>query len=303
MALHPLRHLGLRLLSVGLATGLWLAVVGERTVERGLRVPLDFENIPASLEIVGNVPSAVDVRVRGPSSALGRLQPGEVVAMLDLTGARPGSRIFHLRTDQVRVPFGLEVTQVVPATVALELERVVRRVVPVVPAIDGEPAPGFVIGTVTVQPTTVEVEGPESRVARLASATTETVVIDGATETVKDTVNVGVEDATVRLREARTAEIVVEVRPAPATREVVDVPVRLRRLGSGLRAEVTPAVVTVRVRGEPATIETLAAEAVSAVVDLAGLGPGRYNLPVRVEAPRAVGVVEVRPAQARVRIR
>ncbi len=302
MALHPLRHLGLRLLSVGLATGLWLAVVGERTVERGLRVPLDFENIPESLEIVGHVPLAVDVRVRGPSSVLGRLQPGEVVAILDLAGARPGSRLFHLRTDQVRVPFGLEVTQVVPATVALDLERVARRVVPVLPAIDGEPAPGFVIGTVTVDPTTVEVEGPESRVARLASATTETVVIDGATQTVKDTVNVGVADAAVRLRESRSAVVVVEVRPAPATREVMDVPVRLRRLGSGLRAEVTPAVVTVRVRGEPATIETLAAEAVTAVVDLVGLGPGRYNLPVRVEAPRAVGVIEVRPAAARVRI-
>lgn len=297
------RHLGLKLLSLGLATGLWLAVVGERSVERSLRVPIEFENLPGSLEIVGNAPSGVDVRLRGPSSLLARLQPGDVVAILDLTGARPGSRLFHVRTDQVRAPFGVEVTHVTPATVALEFERIGRRTVPVAPAIEGSPAPGFAIGRITVEPAEVDIVGPESRVAAVASATTESVVIDGATRTVREVVTVGVADATVRLHEPKTAVVTVEVRPAPVTRDVVDVSVTPRHLTAGLRAEVSPRRVTVQVQGEASVVERLTPDGLAAFVDLAGLGPGRYNRPVRVEAPSGVGVVEVRPDTASVRIR
>jgi len=111
MAYQPFRNLGLKALAVGLATLLWLTVLGEHVVERGVRAPLEFRNIPETLEIMGEPPAAVDVRVRGTSGLLSRLQPGEVVAVLDLASARPGSRLFHLRTDQVQAPYGVEVAQ------------------------------------------------------------------------------------------------------------------------------------------------------------------------------------------------
>src|ERR687898_597149 len=123
MAYHPFRHLGLKMLALALATLLWLTVAGEHIVERSLRVPLEFRNIPAELEIVGDPPATVDIRLRGSSSLLSRIQPGEVVAVLDLTTARAGSRLFHLRQDEVRAPFGVEVAQVVPSTLALSLEK------------------------------------------------------------------------------------------------------------------------------------------------------------------------------------
>jgi YbbR domain-containing protein len=303
MVYHPFRNLGLKVLSVGLATLLWLAVIGEHVVERGLRVALEFQNIPPSLEIIGDPPNAVDVRVRGASGLLSRLQPGEIVAILDLGNARPGSRLFHLRTDQVRVPFGVEVAQVVPATVAIELERSGRRVVPVVPAVEGQPAPGFVAGRVTSDPATVEVVGPESHLRQVASATTETVSIDGASQTVKDVVTVGVMDASLRLSEPRSSAVQIEILPAPVARDLRDVPVRLRNVGPGQRAQVVPPTVTVAVRGERAALERLTAEGVTAFIDLAGLGPGQYNLPIHVDPPRAFGVDDIRPATAAVRIR
>ncbi len=54
MAYHPFRHLGLKVLAIALATLLWLTVAGEHVVERSLRVPLEFRNIPAQLEITGD---------------------------------------------------------------------------------------------------------------------------------------------------------------------------------------------------------------------------------------------------------
>src|SRR5918994_4334292 len=102
MRLHPFRSFGLKLLAVLIALLLWLTVAGEHVVERTMRVPLELRNVPPQLEIVGDPPMTVDVRVRGSSALLGRMDPGDVVAILDLEGARTGSRLFHLRTDEVK---------------------------------------------------------------------------------------------------------------------------------------------------------------------------------------------------------
>jgi YbbR domain-containing protein len=303
MRYHPFRHLGLKMLAVALASLLWLTVAGEHVVERSVRVPLEFRNIPEALEIVGNTPDSVDVRLRGSSAVLSRLQAGEIVAVLDLAGARTGPRLFPIRTDEVRAPFGVEVSQVIPATLALELEKSARRRVPVQPAIDGQPAPGFVVGGFTVDPPTVEIVGPESHVRQVADATTELVSVKDARVRLRDTVTVGVVDSFVRLVRPQNANVTVEIWPAPVERRMPDVPVRWRNLGVGLRAQLSPQLVHVTVRGSKDPLAGLRGDNVQAFVDLAGLGSGRYNLRVQVDPAATFGVVAVDPAVVSVLIK
>jgi YbbR domain-containing protein len=303
MAYHPFRHLGLKVVAIALATLLWLSVAGEHVVERIMRVPLEFRNIPAELEVVGDPPATVDVRLRGSSGLLSRLEGTDVVAVIDVATARPGSRLFHLRSDEVRAPYGVEVAQVVPGTLAIELERSASRIVPVVPPLDGEPAPGFVVGRITSDPATVEIRGPESRVRRLAEAITEPVTVTGSRERVRDVVTVGVADSALRLAEPQSAVVIVEVLPAPVERDVGDVPVRWRNLGAGFRAQISPSVARVTVRGRKETLSNLRAETVDAFVDLAGLGPGRYNLRVQTDPTQDFGVSAVAPQVVDVTIR
>jgi YbbR domain-containing protein len=303
MAWHPLRNIGLKVLALVLACLLWATVTRDQLVERSLRVPLEYQNIPEGLEIVGDPPAAVDLRVRGPSGALGRLQPGDVVAVIDLRGARPGQRLFHLLTDEVQVPFGIEVAQVSPSTVPVTFEPSGRRVVPVTPAIEGEPAVGYVAGEVTVDPARVEVVGPVSRLAQLREATTEPVLIGNATQVVRDTVTVGVADAALRLLLPRSATVTVHIRPAPIERAVYDVPVRVRHLERGRRTTITPPRVTVVLRGSRDALGSLDVSRVDAWIDLERLQPGRYALPVKVESGPDFGLVRVEPSAVDVRVR
>jgi YbbR domain-containing protein len=300
---HPFHHLGLKILAIALATLLWLIVAGDHLVERSMRVPLEFRNLPSALEIVGDPPTSVDVRLRGSSALLGRLQPSDAVAVLDLVTARPGSRMFHLRSDEVRAPYGVEVAQVVPSTIALDLETSGRRTVPIVPALDGEPAPGFVIGRVTADPATVEVAGPESRLKQLTGATTEPVEVNGSRTRVRDVVTVGITDSAVRLVQARDATVTVDILPAPVERDLAGVPVRWRNLGTGLRAEVRPTLTRVTVRGRRDALAELRAGSIDAFVDLAGLGPGRYNLRVQVDPSQTFGLSAIEPAAVDVTIK
>jgi YbbR domain-containing protein len=219
----PFRHFGLKLLSVALALLLWMVVSGEETVERGLRVPLEFQQFPQDLEFVGDVPIVADVRVRGAFGTLSRIAPGDIVAVLDLRGVHPGRRLFQLTQEQVRAPAGVEVIQVVPSTVQMLLERTMSRTVPVTPPVlQGVPAEGYMVGTITIDPTTVDVVGPESAVTAGAEATTEPLSVAGAHSRVREVVTVGTRDPALRLKTPRSATVTVEI--VPSSERAIHVP-------------------------------------------------------------------------------
>lgn len=298
----PFRHFGLKLLSVALAVGLWMVIAGEETVERGLRVPLELQQFPAGLELLGDVPATADVRVRGASGTLSRLSPGEIVAVLDLRGARPGERLFHLSPEQVRVPFGVEVIQVTPPTVAVVFETTASRSVPIEPAIEGKPAPGYMVGEIVVTPHTVEVVGPESAVRRVTEALTEPVSVADAQRRVEESVNVGTLDSTLRVKTLRTATVTVEILPAPLEQNVSNRPVHLRDLAPTLTATAAPPDVDVTLRGSREVLSRVRPDDVTAFVELTGLGPGDYRLTVRAETSRDAGVARIQPQTIQVRI-
>jgi YbbR domain-containing protein len=287
---------GLKIVSVALAVLLWMMVASQRaSVERGLRIPLELQNLPENLEMVEPPQEAVDVRVRGTADALSRITPGELVASVDLSAAQPGRRLFHLSPERVKAPFSVVVTQVTPSSLAIRFEPSATRIVPVVPAVEGEPAPGFIVGTTTADPATVEVVGPESVLRRVTEAITEPLWVGGAKSEMRSSVIVGVADEGVRLKTARTALVSVSIVPAPEERQLSAVAVRQRNLGAGLRARITPPIVSVRVRGTKEAVAKIRDTSVVAYVDLEGIGRGDYGLPVRLEPTAGVAVDQLDP--------
>lgn len=213
MPTFSFRNFGLKVLSICIATLLWLVVAGERVVERVLRVPVELQNIPADLEITSNPPDTVEVRVRGSSGTLSRMAPGDIATVLDLRAVRTGRRLFHLTPAQVNTPYGLEAVQVSPPTLTMEFETTGIRLVRVQPTIDGEPATGFEVESVRAEPETVEVSGPESALKQLKEAITEAIQIGGRSTTVREVVTVGVADPTVRVRTPQTVTVTVTIHP------------------------------------------------------------------------------------------
>lgn len=300
--IRPFRRLGLKVISVAFALLLWIAVAGEEIVERGLRVPLELQKFPAGLELQGEVPATVDVRVRGTSGALGRLSPGDVTAVIDLRVARAGRRLFPLSPEQVRAPSGTQVVQVTPSTVAMVFEESASREVPIVPDVDGRPAPGYVVGKATVEPASVEVVGPASAVGRVTEVLTEPVSVAGAHEAVTERVTVGLLEPTVRLKNPQPAVVTVPILPAPLERAMANRPIHLRNLAPRLVAQAVPAAVDVRVRASREALSQIAPDDVTAFVDLAGLGSGQYTLTVHAASSRDAVVARVDPESVQVRI-
>ncbi len=126
-----LNNWSLKLLALAISFLLWTTYTAEPFSEVGYLVPLEFRKVPPNLEISGDVPTQVHLRVRGRSGLLRRLIPADLSIAVDLSGRTAGERLVQLTPDQVTVPYGVTVVSITPPQV----------LVPLVPRRTAQPSP------------------------------------------------------------------------------------------------------------------------------------------------------------------
>ena len=109
-----LRNFGLKLMSLILAIGLWLAVSHDPPAEVEHSVPIEFLHFPDNLEMASESVPQARVRLRGPERLIHGVRPTDIHVEIDLTGTKAGERTFDLTAQQVREPRDLKVVQIVP---------------------------------------------------------------------------------------------------------------------------------------------------------------------------------------------
>ncbi len=285
MARLRIRHVGLKLLSVVVATLLWMVVTGDPIVERTIRIGLELQRTPAGLELVGAVPDTVAVRVRGPASRLSALSPADLSAVVDLDGVRTGRRLFPLTPAQVTAPFGLEVMQVTPPNLPLAFEGTASAVVPVRPRVEGTPVPGHSVTNVSVTPSQVRVEGPESVVRGVTEVFTELVSIEGASSLMREAVTIDTSESALRLSGAGTAVVTITIAADTTERTLTGVPITIR---GRLTGRLTPAVAAVSIQGAGEILRDLKPGDITLFVDVPGDVPGRQLVIQAESSPRYV---------------
>lgn len=217
------RNLGLKLLALAIALAVWFALSGqrrERISERSYRIPLSLVNIPAKTIVASPLPGAVDVRVRGPFTALRQLEPEKLEAVIDLLSSSPGEKIYRLAPEDINVPPEIEVIALSPAEVRVVLDQVAERFLPIVPALSGEVAPGSQVVDVTVDPRIARVIGPATALSRMRGIGTEPVSLAGRAATFSATTTVLPDAPGVRVREGQIVDVTVRIGPAPGTTPV-----------------------------------------------------------------------------------
>jgi YbbR domain-containing protein len=212
MAWQPFRNIGLKAAALGLGTLLWLTVSGHQ-IERRLFVPVLYSNIPQPLALTGEEADSVSVYIRGEDNRVSALDEGDIRVVLNLDQARPGDNVVPLRPEDVVAPLGIQVLQVDPGSMSIRLERTGRMQVTVRPSVEGRPVPGTRVTAITVVPSNVTVEGPESLLRGSVSLVTPTISIGGRGSTFSQDVEVGVADALLRVVQPRTVRVTVHIGP------------------------------------------------------------------------------------------
>ena len=182
---------GLKLLAAAVTVALWMAVTGQnQPVRQRTAVQLHFVR-PAGIEISNDVPSSVEVTLRGSPSRLSSVGP-TLVATVDLTNQKPGERVVRLQEKaQLQLPSDVSIEGFRPATLALKLETIVEVVAEVEVKLDGKIPDGYQVKSVAATPSRVRLRGPADRVSPLQKVVTESVSLDDRRESF-DLLNVAV---------------------------------------------------------------------------------------------------------------
>jgi hypothetical protein len=207
-----LDNLGLKLLSVFLATLLWAVVVGEQKVEVSAELPLELP-IPPGLAVVNNAPESLEVSLRGPRTLVKSVVPREVSLQRLTQALKEGENLIPIRPDMVRVPRGIEVVEVLPQRLRVVLERLVEREIVVAPQIEGAPPRGYVVRQVIPVPDRITLVGPASEFKQLRRLRTLPVSVQGHTDSFTARVQVEPPGGQIRLREENAVDVRVEIGP------------------------------------------------------------------------------------------
>jgi len=296
---RAIKNLPLRLLSMGIAAGLWIFVnAGQRSAFDELNVPINYRHLPAGLVIVNHPADWVKIQVTGTRTLLSLLNPERLTVRLDLSGIGPGQASYKINPTMFVVPRGTTVTSVSPSEVILDVDRVVQRDIPVRVEVDGKPASGYEVAGTEAKPATVMAIGPSRYVNTLAQIPTEPLEINDASADVERRVDLENPNPAVALTAMRVdAKVAVAEKISDREFRAVNVTVR----DSNYKFNVAPTRATVTIRGPMLKLQGLDPNSL-AYVDAKELTPGSHELPLQVELPNGMQVVRESPEKVRLRL-
>ncbi|MBI4495710.1 MAG: TIGR00159 family protein [Deltaproteobacteria bacterium] len=200
--------------SLALVLVLWIFIAGQQRGELMLTVPLEYRNIPAQMEISGQWVNKVEVGIRGTPGMISSITAEQIRAYIDLSQASPGQNYFRLNPENVRTPLGTEVTQINPATVRLRLEAVKTHLVPVKVKFRGNLPSPLTLQSVTTEPSSVLLQGPESALAKVREVFTEIVDLSVLKQDEKMAIGLALDFPQLRLAPNQAPQVSVEIKVA-----------------------------------------------------------------------------------------
>ncbi len=201
-------NIGFKLLSVAIAVSLWFFVTYRGQSETTFEAQLEFKNIPQGLEILKQNIKKATLNIRGHESILNALKPTDVKVFVDLTNGKTGEATYYFDTNDVKTTKNIKILRIDPSSVRVTLDESMTKQVPVKPYVVGQPAKGFEIKKITVNPAVVSVEGAATETERIAALRTEPLDITGLDADISQTVRVDANGKNVRIK---ASEVTVKV--------------------------------------------------------------------------------------------
>ncbi len=267
-------------ISLFLAALFWAYTVSELKSVKDVTVPLQFANVPKDLIVVGDdARRTITVEFKGPPDMLKRVREEDVDARINVSKLPPGPQVVELGQENVRLPSSVEFVRTLPKLVHFNLDRRLRDSLPLQPSFAGRAAAGLQVLSWSIEPASVQVEGPESVIRKLKKISTQAVPLDGRNANFDTPVVPTFNDPDLTVTNPGPANLHVVLGEKRAQRTLGPVPVRV--LHAHAPVQVVPDAIKVMVEGPESIVRGLSAQDLSAEVDAAGLKPAESPYQLR----------------------
>jgi len=202
-------------MAVAIAMVLWAIAHGERDSEQNFDIPVALHGLPDDVVVTEQTDKEINIRVQGSRASLRNVTSTSMEYPVNLEGVKPGPAVYDVEASHIEAPRGIKVVSRSPARIELEIEHRGRKHVRIRPDVEGDPADGFVVGDVVVEPERVWLTGARSDVLRLSEVVTETVELTGLSERLEKQVRLSLGGGHVWLEEDQPVTIRVQIDPIP----------------------------------------------------------------------------------------
>lgn len=286
--------------------GLRVEAVLPETIDVRLS-QLTNKSVPVVVEVTGSPPSGFTMGepglddetaiVSGPQEQVDQVT--QVMSAIDIEARTEtvdqAVRLTARDSRGILVP-GVTVDPALTG-VRIEIEQQkFSRSVAVSPNIVGEPAEGYNVVGVSVNPAAVTIRGERAFIEGTASVSTKPVSIANQTGDVVRTVSLDLPSGSEVTGGVPVVTVTVRIRPAQGV-QTFSVPVSAANLSDNVAIQGSLPSVAVRLFGPLPRLNGLSPSDIAATVDLGGRSAGGHRIQVRVTAPAELVVQSVSPAE------
>jgi hypothetical protein len=151
---------------------LWITVLGNKDQILNQNVQLSFL-LPENHVFSNAVTNQVQIQVSGSRLSLKKLSKGIAPIQINLSDIKAGRTIVSIPTDSIDLPFGSQIVNVNPASIVVDIDRVITKRIPIKFQWDTEEPDDIMIRD--IQPRTVVVKGALSVLSRVQEVLTDPI--------------------------------------------------------------------------------------------------------------------------------
>ena len=276
------RNIELKLISLTIATILWIMVTGKDYRYGDFSIPLEYKGLPENLIIVSTGADNseikdVTVRIRASETIIKTLNESYMFMRIDVSALGEGHRTIRLNEDMVMgKPPGAEITDIFPTSLELNIESMlIKSSVVVNTEILGKPAENFEISQIVCDPPAVSLKGPKSAVEKVEKVSTTPVKVEGLSSGIRQDLHIVPPNPRVTVI-PENVNLSIQIREKFIIQAFRDIRVTLRNTEYTTR--VNPRTLSVWVQGPISQIQKITARNIKAIIELKGDEPKRKDL-------------------------
>jgi YbbR domain-containing protein len=290
----------LKLVSLFFALFLWYFVVGEDKVDMNVTLPVEIVNLPRDLIISNQFKKQIEVTISGQRSLIRGMAEQHISRSIDLSKATPGTIVIQNDPDSISLPRGLSILRVQPPTLTLLLDRLIQKELPIKPILVGKVHKDFRLDSVTIDPLTLKISGPQTILDQEKDLRTLPVNINGLSESAVKQVSLALKNEISDLIGEPVVAVRLNLSALKKEMKFTDIPIDFEH-DKGKQTEMiyrlSPPTVSIKAEipqgmiRKPNGLKSLFKARVKPV----NLQPGSVKLKVLVESPTQIKIISVSP--------
>ena len=297
----------LKLVSLFFALFLWYFVVGEDKVDMNVTLPVEIVNLPRDLIISNQYKKQIEVTISGQRSLIRGMTEQHISRSIDLSKAEPGTVVIQNNVDSISLPRGLSILRVQPPTLTLLLDRLIQKELPISPVLVGKVNKDFILDSVTVDPQTLEISGPQAILDNEQELKTIPVNISGLKESTVKQASLALKNEISDLIGEPVVAVRLNLTPLKKEMTFTDIPIDFEH-ENGRQTEMIYRLLppTVSISAEIPQAMTRKPNGLKSLfqakVNPETLQHGSVNLKVIIEKPPQINITAIKPESVTLRI-